>query len=228
VPELPLWGEVPAGGGEPVGIAVATAHMMLDRAGLQGRVRAVPLGRIFASDSAPDRDFMLTAVMQDSPPPGLTVLAVFGDLRIVVAARRGIELHSLADLERIGPIARIHGVPWPPVLSSDPAIVTREVRSVENAIRMLAAGRISAVTGTDLIIDSLAQQLGDSDILGDRVELEHLDAVLASNGPPADPEIAAALAKAAREIAAEGSFVTFMNNALRAPPADPAGTAADQ
>jgi hypothetical protein len=220
VPELPLWATTPPGGGEPVGIAPTAIHMVLDKARLRGEIRALPMRRLLAPESASGRDYLLFVDEGDGAPPGSVRLARLLELNAVVVARRGIPLHERADLDRVGPIAIARGVAVPGSLRGDEALQFDEVRSLDSGLRMLAAGHVNAVLGIDAAIDRLAEQLGDTDILGDSLAVQRLDGMLgASDAEAATPE-ASAIGRAASDLAKSGAFAAVTAQMLQAAPAE--------
>jgi hypothetical protein len=220
IPALAPWAESGPDGGEPTGIAVNVVHMLLDRCHLTGRVRALPMTRLLAPVSAAERDFIMFGTLHDPSPPGVIYLTQIGELRGVVVARRGMQLRDMGDLSRVGPIATLRTALWPFYTIDDPAMILEQVPSIESAIRMLAAGHVNAVSGTDVAIEAIARQLGDSDLLGDELEVARVRLILAASDAESNTPEAAALRDAADAMAREGVVADFINNALRNPPAE--------
>jgi len=220
IPALAPWAENGPDGAEPTGIAVTVVHMLLDRCHLKGRVRALPMTRLLAPISAPERDFIMFGTLHDPSPPGVIYLTQIGELRGVVVARRGLQLRDAADLSRIGPIATLRAALWPFYTIDDPALILEQVPSIESAVRMLAAGHVNAVSGTDVAIEAIARQLGDSDLLGDALEVARIRLILAASETEAKTPEATSLREAADAMASEGVVAEFINNALRNPAAE--------
>jgi hypothetical protein len=153
-------------------------------------------------------------------PAGTVRLAALFELSTIVVARRGIELQDRAALDRIGPIAIARGDALAGDLRADPGLLLEEVPSADAGLRMLAAGRVNGVAGPEPVLDALARQLGDGDLLGDRIAVARFRGVLAASAAAAGSAQARALRQAAEALARSGAFSTVITAALSIAPAE--------
>jgi ABC-type amino acid transport substrate-binding protein len=215
VPALPIWAQSRVLG-EPAGVAVDVVRLLMSRAGVRGTIRALPIARILSAEDRGGWDFAILARQPDDGPDEPKLLAKIAELSWIVVARPGRPLKTMDDLPKLGRIAAFRGVIGTmPLLTGMPGVRIEEVSSVLSGLRMLAAGRVDAVTGSDIVIDALASHLGIADRLGDRLFIAPVVASLAASDAQAETPAAEALKTAAEELVAEGAIQRMIDTALR-------------
>ncbi|MFZ6845389.1 hypothetical protein [Undibacterium sp. RuTC16W] len=103
------------------------------------------------------------------------ILAEVIQIPVVVVAARGARLKTYDDIITLGAIngvGAMRRINYPP-LSQDSRIRKVEINSVENGLRMLEAGRISALAGTQPAILAAAKRRGSLDNLGPMVVIAY-------------------------------------------------------
>ena len=77
----------------------------------------------------------------------------------IIVAKKGVHYTSFADLHgKI--VAKVRGASYDDRLEKNDAIEIFEVRSYQQAIKMLLNGRVDAFAGTDIVMYAVARELG--------------------------------------------------------------------
>lgn len=182
------------------------ADLLCERAHLRHLDRVLPQRRAYSLAANDGRDFYFVTRSIDVASIGGVRLTPLFDVTVVAVARRGLKLSGKADLATLGEIAFPAGSPPERGYMVDPSWHLHAVPSVDNALRMLNAGRVDAVLDVDFVIDDRAAALGLTAALGDRVEVYGDGVDLAATAEAASTPEAAALRQAAEELAPTGIF----------------------
>lgn len=179
----------------------AWVRVILDRAGLSGKLWVLPYRRIYSPAIQSGAYFSwLPTSLNGTAARGFVPLAKLYDVQVYAFARKGVPLRSEADLASIGLIGLVRGEPPDLGYHLDPAWHVQRVSSPLAGLRMLAAGRLDAIIEGTLSIDIATTVLHLDGVLGDRVKLYDDEVDLVATASAAGTPEAEKLTRAARDV----------------------------
>lgn len=144
VPEnLPPWGltsSLPAG---QRGVYVDVADLVVSRSHQPLEIKFVPYGRMLPLIKDGELDYAF-GVVSPATSAAAPFVAIIGKAPMVVVARKGLTLKTLADLHGFTEVGYLRGGSCGADVDGDAAIKRTGQDSYDSAIRKLASGRLDA------------------------------------------------------------------------------------
>ena len=198
------------------GMMYEIGNLIADTAGLEYDNRVVPYARTVLSLREGTADMVLRFNNEELGTVALQVTPVVG-MQTVILTRAGMPVNSLADLHG-KLLAVVRSFPVDKRISDDRAIRTYVTDSNEHSVRMLFAGRVDAVLGSDVGMYGAANTLGyASSKFAAPLKLDVREFWLHYSRKTADETTIKTLKTTVEKLQRQGAFTRIQQNYLPAP-----------
>lgn len=198
------------------GMMYEISNLIADTAGLEYENRVVPYARTVLSLREGTADMVLRFNNEELATVALQVTPVVG-MQTVVLTRADTRINSLADLhDKV--LAVVRSFPVDKSISDDKAIRTYVTDSNEHSVRMLFAGRVDAILGSDVGMYGAAKTLGyASSKFAAPLKMDVHEFWLHYSRKTADEATIKTLKAAVEKLQRQGAFTRIQQNYLPAP-----------
>lgn len=198
------------------GMMYEIGNLIADTAGLGYENRIVPYARTVLSLREGTADMVLRFNNEELGTVALQVTPVVG-MQTVILTRADTPISSLADLHH-KVLAVVRSFPVDKSISDDNEIRTYVTDSNEHSVRMLFAGRVDAILGSDVGMYGAAKTLGyTANRFARPLKLDVREFWLHYSRKTADEATIKTLKSAVEKLQRQGAFTRIQQNYLPKP-----------
>jgi hypothetical protein len=183
--------------------------MLAERSGVDVRAETVPVPRLADRLRRGQSHF---ALMARKSAPGITLLGeVVGVELLAVGRRHGRPIKSYDDLYRLPlGVGLVLGASYNLPITEDPLIPRVDLTDGILGLRMLAAGRLDVLVGTQITLTAQARETRLESELGDHLLLGRIPFRLAVAEENRDTPAVRAVAQAVEQLRTEGTIANLV------------------